>query len=97
MQVAMKHALGQVNVKQLNTVALQMEKAGMLLRGKKNDETLWTTMDAVKIEREILAYAIKDQGKFEPAGFIVDLVTILTVLFGLALAVYLIYVEKSFG
>jgi putative membrane protein len=38
-----------------------------------------------------------DQGKFEPAGFIVDLVTILTVLFGLALAGYLIYVEKSFG
>jgi putative membrane protein len=38
-----------------------------------------------------------DKGKFEPAGFIVDLVTILTVLFGLALAGYLIYVEKSFG
>jgi putative membrane protein len=38
-----------------------------------------------------------DQGKFEPAGFIVDLVTILTVLFGLALAGYLIYVEKSFS
>lgn len=38
-----------------------------------------------------------DEGKFEPAGFIVDLVTILTVLFGLALAGYLIYVEKSFG
>jgi putative membrane protein len=38
-----------------------------------------------------------DQGKFEPAGFIVDLVTILTVLFGLALAGYLIYVEKSLG
>jgi putative membrane protein len=38
-----------------------------------------------------------DQGKFEPAGFIVDLVTILTALFGLALAGYLIYVEKSFG
>jgi putative membrane protein len=37
-----------------------------------------------------------DQGKFEPAGFIVDLVTILTALFGLALAGYLIYVEKSF-
>jgi putative membrane protein len=41
--------------------------------------------------------ALLDQGKFEPAGFIVDLVTILTVLFGLALAGYLIYVEKSFG
>jgi uncharacterized membrane protein YidH (DUF202 family) len=38
-----------------------------------------------------------DEGKFEPAGFVVDLVTILTVLFGLALAGYLFYVEKSFG
>ncbi|MGA7218036.1 MAG: DUF202 domain-containing protein [Candidatus Sulfotelmatobacter sp.] len=38
-----------------------------------------------------------DEGKFEPAGFIVDLVTILTVLFGLALAGYLIYVERSLG
>jgi putative membrane protein len=38
-----------------------------------------------------------DQGKFEPAGFIVDLVTILVVVFGLALAGYLIYVGKSFG
>ena len=38
-----------------------------------------------------------DEGKFEPAGFIVDLVTILTVLFGLALAGYLVYVEKSLG
>jgi putative membrane protein len=38
-----------------------------------------------------------DEGKFEPAGFLVDLVTILTALFGLALAGYLIYVEKSLG
>jgi putative membrane protein len=38
-----------------------------------------------------------DEGKFEPAGFIVDLVTILTALFGLALAGYLIYVQKSLG
>jgi len=38
-----------------------------------------------------------DEGKFEPAGFVVDLVAILTVLFGLVLAGYLIYVEKSFG
>jgi len=41
--------------------------------------------------------ALLEEGKFEPAGFIVDLVTILTVLFGLALAGYLIYVEKSLG
>lgn len=38
-----------------------------------------------------------DAGKFEPAGFVVDLVAILTVLFGLVLAGYLIYVEKSLG
>jgi putative membrane protein len=38
-----------------------------------------------------------DEGKFEPAGFVLDLVTILTVLFGLALAGYLFYVEKSLG
>jgi len=38
-----------------------------------------------------------EEGKFEPAGFIVDLVAIVTVLFGLALAGYLIYVQKSFG
>lgn len=38
-----------------------------------------------------------DQGKFEPAGFVLDLVTILTVLFGLVLAGYLIYIERSVG
>jgi putative membrane protein len=36
-------------------------------------------------------------GKFEPAGFVLDLITILTVLFGLMLAGYLIYTEKSLG
>ncbi len=36
-------------------------------------------------------------GKFEPAGFVLDLVTILTVVFGVALAGYLIYIEKSLG
>ena len=38
-----------------------------------------------------------DAGQFQPAGFLVDLVTILTVLFGLALAGYLIYTAKSLG
>ena len=38
-----------------------------------------------------------DLGKFEPAGFALDLVTVLTVLFGLVLAGYLIFVEKSLG
>ena len=38
-----------------------------------------------------------DKDTFEPAGFVVDLVTVLTVVFGLVLAGYLIYTEKSFG
>ncbi len=38
-----------------------------------------------------------DAGTFEPAGFVLDLITILTVAFGLALAGYLIYAEKSLG
>ena len=38
-----------------------------------------------------------DQGTFEPAGFVLDLVTLLTVLFGLVLAGYLIFIEKSVG
>ena len=38
-----------------------------------------------------------DTGTFQPAGFVLDLITILTVLFGLVLAGYLIYTEKSLG
>ena len=38
-----------------------------------------------------------DAGTFEPAGFLLDLITILTVIFGLALAGYLIYAENSLG
>jgi len=38
-----------------------------------------------------------ESGSFQPAGFVLDLVTILTVLFGMALAVYLIYIERSVG
>jgi putative membrane protein len=38
-----------------------------------------------------------DAGTFQPAGFVLDLVTILTVVFGLVLAGYLLYTEKSLG
>ena len=38
-----------------------------------------------------------DEGTFEPAGFALNLITIVTVVFGLALAGYLIYAEKSLG
>jgi putative membrane protein len=38
-----------------------------------------------------------DSGTFEPTGFVVDLITILTVVFGLVMAAYLIYTEKILG
>ena len=38
-----------------------------------------------------------DAGSFEPAGFVLDFITIVTVIFGLALAGYLIYTEKLLG
>jgi putative membrane protein len=34
-----------------------------------------------------------ESGRFEPAGFVVDLVGLLTAVFGLALAAYLVYIE----
>jgi putative membrane protein len=41
--------------------------------------------------------ALLEEGQFEPAGFALDLIATLTLLFGLALAAYLIYTEKSLG
>jgi|SRR5580692_7895192 putative membrane protein len=37
-----------------------------------------------------------DSGNFQPAGFLIDLVGILTALFGLVLAAYLVYLELHF-
>jgi len=37
-----------------------------------------------------------ESGKFQPAGFIIDLVGITTALLGLGLAAYLIYIEVHF-
>ena len=37
-----------------------------------------------------------ESGKFEPAGFLVDLVGILVALFGLALASYLVFIQLQF-
>jgi putative membrane protein len=36
-----------------------------------------------------------EAGTFQPAGFLIDVVAILTALFGLAMAVYLVYTEQS--
>jgi uncharacterized membrane protein YidH (DUF202 family) len=34
-----------------------------------------------------------DSGTFEPAGFVIDLVAVLTAIFGLGLGGYLVYIE----
>jgi putative membrane protein len=43
-----------------------------------------------------LVRAQLERQEFEPAGFIVDLVAVITALFGLALGGYLFYIEKAF-
>lgn len=65
-QVAMKYAIGDVTKEMLTQVAVEMKKAGILFECKTNDGTLWTTVEAVKTEREILAFAIKDKGTLQP-------------------------------
>lgn len=40
--------------------------------------------------------ALLESGRFEPAGFALDLIGILTAMFGLALAGYLVYIELRF-
>lgn len=63
MQTALQHALGNVTEKSLTEVTVAMEKSGILLRGHRNDGTLWTTAEAVKMERGIISLALKDKGK----------------------------------
>jgi putative membrane protein len=38
-------------------------------------------------------YRQLEKGEFEPAGFVVDLIAVITAIFGLALAGYLVYIE----
>jgi conjugative transfer relaxase protein TraI len=65
-ETAMKHALGTVRTEDLNRAVVAVEKAGILLRGTRDDGTLWTTVDAIKIERDIIALCQKDKGTLEP-------------------------------
>jgi conjugative transfer relaxase protein TraI len=65
-ETAMNHALGDVRAQDLNRAVVAVEKAGILLRGTRNDGTIWTTLDSVKIEREIIALCQKDKGTLEP-------------------------------
>ncbi|HEX4045607.1 MAG TPA: AAA family ATPase, partial [Gammaproteobacteria bacterium] len=66
LETAMCHSLGDVTEKMLTKATMAMEKANILRRGDKNDGTLWTTIDAVKVEREIIALCNQDKGKLVP-------------------------------
>lgn len=66
MTVALTHALGNVSQKELKEASVVLEKAGILLRGNRADGTLWTTAEAVKTEREIVAFCNQDKGMFQP-------------------------------
>jgi hypothetical protein len=66
LQTAMKYALGDVTKKMLNQATLEMEKAGILQRKHTSRGTLWTTFEAVKREREILALVMRDRGTLQP-------------------------------
>jgi hypothetical protein len=66
MQTAMQHAVGKVTASTLAKATVAMEKAGILIRGSRDDGTLWTTLEAVKMEREIIALCHQDKEKLEP-------------------------------
>jgi conjugative relaxase-like TrwC/TraI family protein len=66
MLTAMQYALGKVNPKAFTDATIAMEKIGMIERGIRADDTLWTTLEAVNTERKILAFSTQDQGKLQP-------------------------------
>lgn len=65
-EVAITHALGKVNKSQVLDAVRAMEKAGIIVRGMGNNGVLWTTVDAIKLEKEIIALTQKDQGTLTP-------------------------------
>jgi len=66
MEVAVKYAIGDVNQAHLLHALKAMEKAGILSRTATNQGVLWTTQEAIKIEKEIIALTEKDAGKLAP-------------------------------
>lgn len=66
LEVAMGRAMGGANREHLLQAVQAMEKAGIILRGKDNNGTLWTTQEAIKIERNILALSLQDKGILQP-------------------------------
>ncbi len=66
MLTAMQKALGNVSSKEFTQVVSAMEKSKILIRKDTAAGTLWTTLEAVNTERQIMAFCYQDQGKLQP-------------------------------
>ncbi len=66
MFTALQSVLGKTSAKELNDVAMRMANANLLVQVDRSDGTLWTTLDAINIERQIVTLTLQDRGKFQP-------------------------------
>ena len=67
LEVALRHALGNVGLDQVEKAVATAEKNGDLLRGMySKDGTHWTTQTALQMEREIIALAQESRGQMPP-------------------------------
>ncbi|MHB1949562.1 MAG: AAA family ATPase, partial [Gammaproteobacteria bacterium] len=66
MATAMQYALGDVSSTELKKVTLMMANSNMIVSANRADGTLWTTLDAINMERQIVALTHQDKGKFQP-------------------------------
>ncbi|HUA14227.1 MAG TPA: DUF202 domain-containing protein [Verrucomicrobiae bacterium] len=91
-------AIGRFSIALRQLTALQghpVRRSGLSVWMGSTSIVLGVTMVVAGLIRYRQTRTRLDEGSFQPAGFVLDLVTALTVLFGLALAAYLIYIEKS--
>ncbi|MHB1948310.1 MAG: MobF family relaxase, partial [Gammaproteobacteria bacterium] len=65
MFTAMQYAIGEVNAKELTQVTRMMANANQIVPASRTDGTLWTTLDAINMERQIVALSLKDKGQFQ--------------------------------
>ena len=93
-------AIGRFSIALRQLTALQghpMHRSGLSVWMGASSIVLGVALVVAGLLRYRKTRARLEEGTFEPAGFVLDLVTALTVLFGLVLAGYLIYIEQSVG
>lgn len=65
-ETAMRYAMGKVNQSQLANMLNAYQERGDLLKGKQMEGRLWTTLETVKMEREILCLSTQDKNTLPP-------------------------------